>query len=322
MKNILLILFLFFAKNLFAQQVHFRTDVGNLRLRTEPNLQSKVIKELPKGEVLTYLEEKSKTKETLDWRGQKVSDYWYKVQFTFNKDSVAWVFGAGIKFDGLDYDGIYTNNLIHKRIDNQWIKVDTVSKGEFDKLRIVPMTWKPYKDKYLKKDDGTEKIVYKEFTLNFKNGKSKKYQDDPRETEYGIGLIFLGEIEELNFYFVCAKGVDCGYENAILKNDGKNIELAMPYFYDDEYKSSSYFANSKKSIPLFAPDKKTAVCERYCEPGGEDGFELVTFNSESIDFIAEFLHLRPHDFRFITNRIFIAKLNDDQTYLKITLKTQ
>lgn len=97
------------------------TWVDKLRLRKAPNTKSDVLKELKEGEVLTFLDEKTKTKDKINIRGTLHNEPWLKV---ITADQIeGWVYGGGVKFDKprIDeapslYDACF--ELLHKKRKN------------------------------------------------------------------------------------------------------------------------------------------------------------------------------------------------------------
>ncbi len=283
------------ANSLFAQNIVFRTVVENLRLRESPNLESEVIKTLPKGERLAWLKIRSEKKEMLDWKGRKTTDYWYKIKTA--SDTTAWVFGQGIILDGL-YLGTYDEkDSINYKIDNEWIKIEKSSEKIFSSIPITIVQWIDAPSK--KENEGS--LKGKPFTLSFKNGKKITYNEfENEEREY------IGELPEQGFYII-EGGICCSVYSAICKSNGKMIEyFEMPLF-------------SKKNTPIFSADKKTFVSNYGCEPGGEDGISFSQISGNEIIKISKINLFPVRDFRFITNRSGIAKLPNGE-FWKIILK--
>ena len=164
MKNLFLILFVFTAKIVFAQNVIFRTTVDKLRLREAPNTESRVIKTVEKETALIWLDVRSEQKMTADWKGGKATDYWYKINFCFDKkDSTAWVFGKGIEFLGMQF-GTYETQIIPKSFENQWIKFEKSDSASFGKINEIKVFWE---------EAVNSTVVDKsKFTLFYDNGKS------------------------------------------------------------------------------------------------------------------------------------------------------
>jgi hypothetical protein len=173
MKYIFLLFLCLSAKILLAQNIIFRTSVENLRLREQPNLESKVIKTVPKGTRLQWSGIRSDRKVSADWKGAKVADYWYKVKT--NQDSIAWVFGKSISFDGLIGDENVQN------IDNEWIRQEKSNEVAFNKIPIIKVLWKSNLQNKSKED------IHENFTL--------KYDND----EFGVD--YEGDILGLGYYF-------------------------------------------------------------------------------------------------------------------------
>jgi Bacterial SH3 domain len=121
MKNLFLLLFLLSANLLVAQDIVFRTNVENLRLREQPNLGGKIIKTVPKETVLYWSGERSKEKVMADWNGSKVADYWYQVKF--ERDSTAWVFGKGIEFIYCQIGTFDDKDMINYTVENEWLDI-------------------------------------------------------------------------------------------------------------------------------------------------------------------------------------------------------
>jgi hypothetical protein len=141
MKNCLLLILIFLSKIVLAQTVLFRTTVEYLRLRESPNLESAVIKTINKGSELTWLNIRSEQKVSVDWKNEKATDYWYKVQYDhFQKDSVAWVFGKGIEFLGMDF-GKYENPIPLRALENKWLKINQSSETEFKNQPLISVNW-------------------------------------------------------------------------------------------------------------------------------------------------------------------------------------
>ena len=297
MKNLFLILFLFFAKILIAQSVIFRTTVDKLRLRESPNLESKVIKTVEKGTNLFWLDVRSEQKITADWKGGKATDYWYKVNYDFGrKDSVAWVFGKGIELARLEFKDFNRKDSIVYTVDNQWVRIEKSNNKAFNSLIITPVKWigNP------RLSEGWS-LKGKPFTLKFYNGKSEIYNEFENQEQQ-----LIGELPENGFYII-EGGICCEVYSAVRKSDGKRIGyIHMPMLYQNK-------------IPIFTSDKKTFVSQLGCEPGGIDGLAFFEIDNNEIKEIFSMPLFPIKDFRFITNRSGIAKMQDN-SYLKITIK--
>jgi hypothetical protein len=308
MKYKILIFLCLSAKILSAQEVVFRTSVENLRLREQPNLESKVIKTVPKGTRLEWSGIRSEQKVSADWKGVKVADYWYKVQ-TY-QDTTAWVFGKGIEFLGLNF-GTFENPKSPKSIDNQWIKIEESREYLFQKLKEIDVDWQ-------KIDRDTIKDKSK-FILAFDNGKKKLFEGYEGYSTYHYGTLAI----ENKVYYQCYADGCMGRFFWIRKSDGKEMnDYSFPTFYSKE--KNGKFIN----LPIFAPDKKTFIfgsgCtysdNNDCEGRGQSIiFNVGQFQNDKTETIASFEELRVDDFRFITNRSGIAKLQNG-SYWKITLK--
>ncbi len=307
MKHKLFFLLCLSAKILFAQDIVFRTNVENLRLREQPNIESKIIKTIPIGTRLQWLGIRSEQKVTADWKGEKVADYWYKVQF--ERDTNAWVFGKGIEFLGLSF-GTFENPKQPKLLDNQWIKIEKSNEQSFQKNKEIDINW-------VKINTDTIKDKSK-FTLYFDNGESKMLTGYEYHVTYLYGILKI----ENKTYYQCYIDGCMGRFFWIRKTDGKDMgNYFFPTFYSKE-KNGKFIDQ-----PIFAPDKKTFTFGSGCtfsDNNDCDGRQSIVFNigkfeQDETKVIASFEELRVEDFRFITNRSGIAKLRDDN-YWKITLK--
>lgn len=307
MKQKILFILCLLAKILFAQDIVFRTSVENLRLREQPNLESKIIKTIPKGERLQWSGIRSEKKMTADWKGEKVADYCYQVKF--QEDSIAWIFGKGIEFLGLDF-GTFENPEQAKAIDNQWVKIEESEEKDFQKINETEDNWQKINTDTIKDKS--------KFTLYFDNGKKKTLTGYESYSTYLYGVLKI----ENKTYYQCYFDGCMGYFTWIRKTDGKEMKsYCFPSFYSTE-KNGKYL-----NLPNFAPDKKTFTFESGCllsdnnDCRGQQSivFNIGKFENDETKIIATFEELSVLDFRFITNRSGIAKLRDN-TYWKITLK--
>lgn len=297
MKKTLTFIFLFVSIFTFAQNIVFRTSVENLRLRESPNLESKVIKTVSKGENLSWLNVRSEQKATVDWKGGKVTDYWYKVFYDNNKDSVVWVFGKGISLYRLNIGDYDRKDSINYNIDNDWIRIIKSNKKAFSSLAITAIQWN---ENPLQKEREAD-LKGKPFTLSFKNGKKITYNEFENEERQ-----YIGELPELEFYII-EGGICCNVYSAISKKNGKLIRhIEMPLF-------------SNNKTPIFSQDKQVFVSQSGCEPGGEDAIAFSQIMNENIELLAEINVFPVRDFRFITNYSGIAKLQNGE-YWKIIFK--
>ncbi len=72
------------------------TWVDNLRLRSEPDTNSEVVKELKEGEALIFLGEKTDFTKKVNLRGKVYDEPWLKIR---TKDNIiGWVFGGAVRF--------------------------------------------------------------------------------------------------------------------------------------------------------------------------------------------------------------------------------
>jgi len=115
------------------------TWVDNLRLRSEPDTNSEVVKELKEGDALTFLGEKTDFTKKVNLRGKVYDEPWLKVRT--EDDITGWVFGGAVRFykPSVDkapspYDKCFTylskNNFAKFQectngIQNQQIRKDT-----------------------------------------------------------------------------------------------------------------------------------------------------------------------------------------------------
>ena len=72
------------------------TWINKLRMRAEPNTESAVIAELPEGEALTFLDEKTDFTQKINIRGTVMDEPWLKVRTKTGQ--TGWVYGGGVKF--------------------------------------------------------------------------------------------------------------------------------------------------------------------------------------------------------------------------------
>lgn len=70
--------------------------VNNLRVREQPDLNSKVISMLQEGEEVAFLGEKSDNTESVELRGQKITAAFFKIKT--QSGEVGWVFGGAVDF--------------------------------------------------------------------------------------------------------------------------------------------------------------------------------------------------------------------------------
>ena len=314
MKNLFLILFLFFAEIVVAQSVIFHTTVDKLRLREAPNLESKVIKTVEKGTNLLWLDVRSEQKMTADWKGGKATDYWYKVNYDFGrKDSVAWVFGKGIEFFGMQF-GTYENPITPKPLESQWIKFEKSDSLSFSKVKIQKVS-------FVVIDTINSE---KPYSLKFDNGTSRVFNmENPRG--YWIDVVNgILTVDDQSFYQMTYESC-MGGEYWLRKSDGKEIES---YILPDLISIINTEKASYLIIPKFAPDKKTYYISGGCEysdnndcGGGKQyiNFNICEFQNDITKPLFHFEELKVESFRFITNRSGIAKMRDN-SYLKITIK--
>ena len=296
MKYLTLFFLCFSAKILLSQEFIFRTSVDNLRLREQPNLESNVIKTVPKGTLLRWSDIRSEQKVSVDWKGVKTIDFWYKVKFY--KDTTAWVFGKGIELEAV-YDENYkitsSENPMKYQLDNSWIKIELAHKKEFDNLPLFTTKWKSYKIK--------ETEYEKPFGLTFENGKKQNFNAKGKDEDEPHWLD--GELSEQGYY-ILGGGVCCSATNLVRKSDGVSFDFEFPLLTKD-----------RKII--LSPSKKVIITKINCEPGGTDGIAFYRFKEKSVEKSVFIQTFPARDFRFISENSGIARLEDD-TYWKITLK--
>ncbi len=294
MKQTFLFILCLSAKILLAQDIVFRTSVENMRLREQPNLDSKVIGMIPKGERLQWSGIRSEKKITADWKGEKVADYWYKIKT--HQDTTAWVFGKGIELEAV-YDESYTmsrsEDKMKYQLNNDWIKIEPSDKKKFDELLLSTTKWKSYQIK--------ESEYEKPFSLTYENGKKQDFNVD----EHHELWVLNAELPEQGYYLLSSSPC-CTITNLVKKDDGTFFDFEFPLF-------------AKNNKTILSPNKKVIVCKVDCEPGGIDGIEFYRFKEKSVEKIVHIQTFPVTDFRFISENSGIAKLRDD-TYWKITLK--
>lgn len=83
-------------KNNEPDHVTIYVWVDNLRMRTEPDTKSDVVRELKEGEAIAFLEEKSNFTQKITLRGKQYDEPWLKVKTS--ADKIGWVYGGGVKF--------------------------------------------------------------------------------------------------------------------------------------------------------------------------------------------------------------------------------
>lgn len=235
---------------LLAQTIILRTNVENLRLREQPNLESKIIKTVPIGTSLYWLNERSERKMTADWKGQKVADYWYKVSTEReNKDSIAWVFRKGIDLKFIEYGiDIYNKrDSFNYTLNNDWLKIEKSNSKIFNSLEVFTTKWKTYKIK--------EGEYEKPFTLTYENGKTQKLNERPEDEPHWL----YGDFLELGYYYL-GGGVCCEIYKMVKKADGTFYDFEAPFTY--------------KNNPIISPSKSIIACHSGCEPGATDGIAL------------------------------------------------
>ncbi len=312
MKKILSFLLLISCTIMQAQELAFRTIVDKLRLRESPNLESKVVLTIPINSYLLYLNEKSKEKTTVTWQNGKATDYWYKIRYqnfkgTEEIDTIAWVFAKGVTLSGVEFPWKNEENEENRpyyNFENQWISIKTTTRSEFDKQKLTFLKWKSYDQK---EKDST-------FTLKYDNGKKEVVKIEDEEGSYHS---FIGELVEYQYYWT-DRGQCCSHYSLIKKKDGSVISFDAPFFASS-IKNDTCSTYCKHLIPIVSPDKTLIVTDLTCEPGGEDGIAVYGINTNEV-FNKLRLNVFPaQDFRFVSNNIFIAKMNDE-TYYKIILK--
>ena len=312
MKNLFLILFLFFAKILLAQSVIFRTTVDKLRLRESPNLESKVIKIVEKGTNLLWLDVRSEQKITADWKGGKATDYWYKVKID-SSSSVSWVFGKGIEFFGMQF-GTYENPITPKSFENQWIKFEKSDSLSFSKVKIQKVS-------FVVIDTINSENPY---SLKFDNGTSRIFNMENQRGYWIDRINGILTVDNQSFYKMTYSSCMDG-EYWLRKSDGKEVKS---YILPDLISIRNTEKPSYLIIPKFAPDKKTYYISGGCTysdnndcGGGKQyiNFIVSEFQNDETKTLFRFEELRVDYFRFINNRSGIAKMQDN-SYLKITIK--
>jgi hypothetical protein len=294
MKYKILIFLCLSAKMLFAQDVVFRTSIENLRLREQPNLESKVIKTVPKGTRLQWSGIRSEQKVSADWKGMKVADYWYKVQ-TY-QDTMAWVFGKGIELYTIhDKDFKAFNNIdsFDYQLDNEWIKIETSNKKNFDNLPLFTTKWKKHERK--------EKEYEKPFSLTFENGRKQNFNATSEDEPHWLD----GELPEQGYYLL-GGGICCSVTDLVRKSDGAFFDFEFPLF-------------TQKENLILSPNKKIIITKIDCEPGGTDGIAFYRFEEKSVERLVFIQTFPARYFRFISEKSGIAKLQNG-TYWKIMLK--
>ncbi len=125
-------------KALTIDTVFLEVQVDNLRMRAEPNLTSETKMMLPEGAKVQYWNQHSESKTEVTLRGERISDFWYRVKFG-REDG--WVFGGALAevareeaFDYLILPGervgpVRANDTEQAIIDR--IGGDQVERGEF-----------------------------------------------------------------------------------------------------------------------------------------------------------------------------------------------
>ncbi len=82
-----------------TDSIYLYAIVDKLRIREQPNTNSKVVASLKLGEHLLYLNEETTLKDTIEIRGKTRIATWKKVKYqanNFSKPKEAWLYGGGV----------------------------------------------------------------------------------------------------------------------------------------------------------------------------------------------------------------------------------
>lgn len=105
--------------------------VSNLRVREQPDLESKVISMLQEGEKVVFLGEKSNNTESVVLRGQKITAPFFKIKTLGGE--IGWVFGGAINFKkptNIAYKAVVAFFIVRQNEDAEMISDWSVYSSE------------------------------------------------------------------------------------------------------------------------------------------------------------------------------------------------
>ena len=322
MKNIFLIIFISIVKIVIAQvpnyRIEFSAAVDKLNLRAEPNTNSRIIQQIPKGDGMIWLQEMTNKDETVKWKGKDEHGRWFKVRCFSSFDSLGWVFekGINVKEINLRYDEIKKKDVTFDSAvpyENYWIKIEPSSANAFSNIKELPRIRAIVKKNNFKKDSV--------LTLPLSNGKKVFYRDftDYDESESSTFYQYEGEINEINC-FIVNSSIFINRNNEI----SATINLGGGSFSDKIIRDENDIKFEK--YYNFSPLKTRCIFPLRFEPGDMMGMSHLKFStSQSTEGVNISGFNTVKEFRWIDDNSGIATYLDNTNegkliYTKFTFK--
>ena len=186
------------------------TWVDNLRLRSEPDTNSDIVKELKEGESLLFLGEKSDFTKKVNLRGKLYDEPWLKVETNEGKEG--WVYGGAVRFykPSVDespspYDKCFTS----------------LEKRDFEAFQACTES---IQAKQIRKDTRFLKPVNNGYELHLLSGKMVKLIAGNNETDFKQ-MFYRYYLPQMGFFVTKANYEAAGEYILINDKSGKEIPI-------------------------------------------------------------------------------------------------
>ena len=212
----ILLVFCTSCQNRNDKSTYFYTKVTHLRIREEANQKSKVLATLEKYEKLLFLNQESKTQESIQIGDEKDNRPWYKVKV--DKTGVeGWIYGGGV-LDATAYE---------MQLNKDKSKIDTLT----GKYKITKATFADFqKAKYSFVDKmvfDTLKYGKKNNTISLPTSKGNiQFRDTIGQYDEDVSTYtYVGQYEKLGFYLVLGSFYEEPYFYLTNKQTGVQTEI-------------------------------------------------------------------------------------------------
>jgi len=161
--------------------------VDKLRLRKTPNTKSEILQELREGEILLFLNEKSRFTQKIKLRGTVYDEPWLKVKSAENK--TGWIYGGAIKYEKPVFDGA--------PVPYEACLINFVETKNLEKYKQCTQK---VKDQQLKKDARFITKTENGFEIKLLSGETRTLQNSPEGNEDFRRYEYLYYIERLGYF--------------------------------------------------------------------------------------------------------------------------
>jgi hypothetical protein len=227
-------------------KVVFVTRVDQLRMRTNPDLNAPVVKELPEQSYVKYLHETGGPLTEVTLRGVKHRGHWYKVVWPHSEYSKenpvqGWVFSGGVALSSVEFSGDLATQL-----NFDFLKATKITQAQFDAQAAL------FKNNFV---DDTQKYPSQKdvVKLPLDNGQVKLIGNAPckNQPEKEVDMHhYQGQFPELGLYLIsteCAHfELISSWNYLIRKSDGQivltDLETATPMISPDGQNLASAFS--------------------------------------------------------------------------------